>query len=73
MMMMMLTAELGIECPSFLHVLEPYTSVQSEDQTIFFMALKSISHQCLCQQGILRREAMTDCGVAGVFGQNGVI
>lgn len=68
----MMTAELGAERPSFLHLQEPYTSVQSEDQPIS-VTLGSALHQRLCQQGLFRRGPMTDCDVAGVFGQNGAI
>lgn len=72
MMMMMMMAEPGNECPSFLRLQEPYTSVQSEDQPIT-MTLGSALHQRLCQQDLFRRGPMTDCDVAGVFGQNGAI
>ena len=51
---------------------EPYTSVQSEDQPVTG-TLGSALHQRLCQQGLFRRGPMTDCDVAGVFGQNGAI
>lgn len=60
------------ECPSFLRLQEPYTSVQSEDQPIS-MTLGSALHQRLCQQGLFRRGPLTDRDVAGVFGQNGAI
>lgn len=60
------------ECPLFLRLQEPYTGVQSEDQPIS-MTLGSALHQRLCQQGLFRRGPLTDCDVAGVFGQNGAI
>lgn len=37
------------------------------------MTLGSALHQRLCQQGLFRREPLTDCDVNGVFGQNGAI
>ena len=72
MMMMMMMAMPGTEFPSFLCLQEPYTGIQSEDQPIS-MTLGSALHQRLCQQGLFRRAPMTDCDVAGVFGQNGAI
>lgn len=69
---MMMMAMPGTEFPSFLRLQEPYTGIQSEDQPIS-MTLGSALHQRLCQQGLFRRGPMTDCDVAGVFGQNGAI
>ena len=62
----------GTEVLPFLRLQEPYTSVQSKDQPIS-MTLGSTLHQRLCQQGLFSRGPMTDCGVAGVFEQNGAI
>ncbi len=70
--MVMMMAGPGTELASFLSLQELYTSVQSEDQPIS-MTLGSALHQRLCQQDLFRRGPMTDCDVAGVFGQNGAI
>lgn len=72
MMMTMMMTMPGTELLSFLRLQEPYTGIQSEDQPIS-ITLGSALHQRLCQQGLFRREPMTDCDVAGVFGQNGAI
>lgn len=65
-------AEPDAECPSFLCLQEPNTSVQSQDGPIS-MTLGSALHQRLCQQGLFRRRPATDCDAAGVFPQNGAI
>ena len=63
--------KLAPRCPSLLHLQELYASVQSNQ--VISMALGSVSHQRRCQRGLFRRGPMTDCDVAGVFGQNGAI
>lgn len=71
MMLMMASPSLTLSAPHFSVSRNP-TPAQSKDRPIS-MTLGSTLHQRLCQQGLFRRGPVTDCDVAGVFGQNGVI